>query len=169
MGEIDRQIRSVGGVRNVVRRQGRDGSVSHEAGADILSQAAVGESLLGYTESVGAARAIRTGGRSGSARCPVVAGLRSWVRMRVCPRYPPALDPRPAARSRVLARGRICCAVRRLAHASNRARAHGRFRVPECAHSRARVCALLEGGRLSHETRFLRTALSLVPIPNSWR
>ena len=62
MGEIDRQIRSGNGVRSVVRRQGRDGSVAHEAGADILSQAAVGGEILGYTESVGAARSIRTGG-----------------------------------------------------------------------------------------------------------
>jgi hypothetical protein len=61
VGEIDRQIRNVNGIRHVVRRQGRDGSVSHEAGADILSQAALGESILGYTETVGGRNNIRTG------------------------------------------------------------------------------------------------------------
>jgi len=60
-GEIDRQIRSSNGVRNVVRRHGPGGSVSHEAGADILSQAAIGESLLGYTEAVSGRNSIRTG------------------------------------------------------------------------------------------------------------
>ena len=60
-GEIDRQIRSSNGVRNVVRRHGPGGSVSHEAGADILSQAAIGECLLGYTEAVSGRNSIRTG------------------------------------------------------------------------------------------------------------
>ena len=36
VGEIDRQIRGNQGVRNVVRRHGASGSVSHEAGADLL-------------------------------------------------------------------------------------------------------------------------------------
>ncbi len=68
VGEIDRQIRGVNGVRNMVRRQDRDGtcsiSVSHEAGADVLSQAAVGEDLLTYTETVSGRNGIRTGLRT---------------------------------------------------------------------------------------------------------
>ena len=68
VGEIDRQIRNVNGVRNMVRRQSRDGthsiSTSHEAGADVLSQAAVGEDILTYTETVSGRNGIRTGARA---------------------------------------------------------------------------------------------------------
>jgi hypothetical protein len=86
VGEIDRQIRRSSGVRSVVRRQGRDGSVSHEAGADILSHAAVGGDILAYTESVSAARAIRSGACS-----PRVYGL-GFACMRVTPcSYPTPL------------------------------------------------------------------------------
>ena len=67
VGEIDRQIRGNQGVRNVVRRHGASGSVSHEAGADLLSQAAVGESILGYTETVAGRNGIRTGSRAFNA------------------------------------------------------------------------------------------------------
>ena len=62
VGEIDRQIRGVGnGVRHVVRRQTRDGSVQHEAGAGILAQAALGDDILGYTGTVAGRNTMNTG------------------------------------------------------------------------------------------------------------
>ncbi len=50
MKEVDRQLRSVSTTRNVVRMNGGNGSVSHEAGAGVLSQAAVGDDIKGYTD-----------------------------------------------------------------------------------------------------------------------
>jgi hypothetical protein len=64
VGEIDRQLRNGNPVRNVVRRHGPNGSVSHEAGAGILSRAAVGESILGYTGVVAGRNGIRQGSRT---------------------------------------------------------------------------------------------------------
>ena len=62
VSEIDRQIRGVGnGVRHVVRRQTRDGSVQHEAGAGMLAQAALGDDILGYTGTVAGRNTMNTG------------------------------------------------------------------------------------------------------------
>ncbi|EKX52853.1 hypothetical protein GUITHDRAFT_161093, partial [Guillardia theta CCMP2712] len=60
--EVDRQLR-YGSTLNVVRRTAADGSVRYEAGAEVLSQAAVGDDLLGYTEIVSGRNSIRTGSR----------------------------------------------------------------------------------------------------------
>mmetsp|Transcript_60854 Transcript_60854/g.143279 ORF Transcript_60854/g.143279 Transcript_60854/m.143279 type:complete len:155 (+) Transcript_60854:63-527(+) len=62
--EVDRQLRSGSTVRNVVRRSGGDGSVSYEAGAGVLSQAAVGEDIKCYTDLVSERQAIRSGSRT---------------------------------------------------------------------------------------------------------
>mmetsp|Transcript_38309 Transcript_38309/g.59808 ORF Transcript_38309/g.59808 Transcript_38309/m.59808 type:complete len:197 (+) Transcript_38309:54-644(+) len=59
--EVDRQLRGGAKLQVVKRHNGPNGSVSHETGAAVLSQAAVGEDILGYTDYVSERQSIRNG------------------------------------------------------------------------------------------------------------